>query len=57
MTPDNLRYMFAGPRKTFRIMRSYPAPWRVRIWMFVRNMLIKGWRRSLCCGNHGQPGC
>ena len=37
--------------------RDYDAPFTTKLRLFVRNMWIKASTRSLCCGNHGEPGC
>ena len=49
--------MFSGMRNSLRMFRTYPAPWRVRVWLVLRNVSIKIRRRSRCCGHPGQPGC
>ena len=34
-----------------------PMPLRRKLWLLVRNNMLKPLRRSNCCGHHGEPGC
>lgn len=37
--------------------REYDAPLATRLKLLFSNNLIKVRTHSMCCGNHGQPGC
>jgi hypothetical protein len=37
--------------------REYDAPWSTKLRLALRNYGLRFVRRSLCCGNDGQPGC
>ncbi len=52
-----LRWFYNRVLGLLRNMRwsGYPLHTASGIW--VRNMLRKARTLSLCCGNHGQPGC
>ena len=41
----------------FSNLRWSGLPPHTASFLYVRNMLLKARRLSLCCGNHGQPGC
>ena len=40
-----------------RNLRWSGLPLHVTSALYVTNMLRKARRLSMCCGNHGQPGC
>ena len=40
-----------------RVWSAYDAPFRVKLRLYARNNWIKIRTLSLCCGNHGEPGC
>jgi len=43
--------------KSFLTNMSVPMPLHRKIYLLFRNNAIKIWRRSSCCGHHGEPGC
>ena len=44
-------------RDTIRGWRDYEAPASTKMRLVVRNYWIKARTLSMCCGNHGEPGC
>ena len=38
-------------------VRDYEAPLGKKLRLYARNNWIKIRTLSLCCGNHGEPGC
>ena len=56
-----LRGLVAGFLGSFRVgylnIRDYDAPWPVKLRLAARNYWIKVRTLSVCCGNHGEPGC
>ena len=40
-----------------RVWRAYDAPFHTKLRLYARNNWIKLRTFSMCCGNHGQPGC
>ncbi len=44
-------------RTTYLNFRDYDAPFLVKVRLLWRNTWIKTRTLSLCCGNHGEPGC
>lgn len=45
------------PNKAFVSNLLVPMPLHRKIYLIVRNSLIKIVKRQQCCGHHGQPGC
>ena len=41
LNSDKLPGMFVGMRRSLRIIRTAPGPWRLRLWLFLRNLLTK----------------
>ena len=40
-----------------RNWRDYDAPFATKLRLFTRNYWMKMRTLSMCCGNHGEPGC
>ncbi|HEY33509.1 MAG TPA: hypothetical protein G4O10_10455 [Dehalococcoidia bacterium] len=36
---------------------SVPMPLYRKLYLVLRNNLIKVWKRQGCCGHPGEPGC
>ncbi|HUV45214.1 MAG TPA: hypothetical protein VMW13_10355 [Dehalococcoidales bacterium] len=36
---------------------SAPMPLHRKLYLLLRNSLIKAWKRQSCCGHPGEPGC
>ena len=39
------------------VWKAYDAPLQVKLRLYARNNWIKIRTLSMCCGNHGEPGC
>ena len=37
--------------------RDYDAPAATKLRLAARNYWLRLWRRRLCCGHPGEPGC
>ena len=44
-------------RTTYVNFRDYDAPFFVKVGLFARNKWTMARTLSMCCGNHGEPGC
>ncbi|MBL7165664.1 MAG: hypothetical protein ISS55_04165 [Dehalococcoidales bacterium] len=41
----------------FSTNMSAPMPLHRKLYLLLRNNLIKVWKRQSCCGHSGEPGC
>jgi hypothetical protein len=44
-------------RPGWRNWRGSDLPYHEKVLLLAKNTLIKARNRSICCGNHGEPGC